>query len=200
MSSRVLLEPTRRRLTPRQAATVDRLAAAVLDELGGGGYDALTVRRVARRAGVAPATAYTYFTSKAHLVAEVFWRRLRALPETPADARRPAAERAGAVLGDVARFVAAHPALSAACSPALLADDPDVAELRDRIGAELHRRIRDALAAGGDEDHAEVDDLATALDLLLAGALLRAGMGHVGYDDLAPQLDRLARLVLGDRP
>jgi len=203
MSSPVLLEPTRRRLTPRQAATVDRLAAAVLDELDGGGYDALTVRRVARRAGVAPATAYTYFTSKAHLVAEVFWRRLRALPETPVDGGRPAADRAGAVLGDVARFVAARPALSAACSPALLADDPDVAELRDRIGAELHRRLRAALAAGsegGAADRAELDELATALDLLLAGALLRAGMGHVGYDDLAPQLARLARLVLGDRP
>jgi AcrR family transcriptional regulator len=202
MSSPVLLEPTRRRLTPRQAATVDRLAAAVLDELDGGGYDALTVRRVARRAGVAPATAYTYFTSKAHLVAEVFWRRLRALPETAIDDRRPAAERAAAVLGDVARFVAAQPALSAACSHALLADDPDVAELRDRTGAELHRRLRAALAAGGGAaaDRDELDELATALDLLLAGALLRAGMGHVGYDDLAPQLGRLARLVLWDRP
>lgn len=202
MSRPVLLEPTRRRLTARQAATVDHLAAAVLDELDGGGYDALTVRRVARRAGVAPATAYTYFTSKAHLVAEVFWRRLRALPETTVDAAGPAADRAAAVLGDLARFVAARPTLSAACSPALLADDPDVAELRDRIGAELHRRVRAALAAGGGAaaTAGEVDELATALDLVLAGALLRAGMGHMGYDDLAPQLARLARLVLGDRP
>jgi AcrR family transcriptional regulator len=207
MSSALTLEPTRRRLSGRQAATVDELIAAAGAELAAGGYEALTVRRVARRAGVAPATAYTYFASKAHLVAEVFWRRLRALPETPADATRPAADRAAAVLGDVARFVAAQPALSAACSPALLADDPDVAELRDRIGAELHRRLRAALAAGGGSgsggaaaDRAELDELATALDLLLAGALLRAGMGHVGYDDLAPQLARLARLVLGDRP
>ena len=44
------------------------------------GYDGLTVRTVARRAGVAPATAYTYFASKDHLLAEVLWRRLQALP------------------------------------------------------------------------------------------------------------------------
>ena len=40
----------------------------------------LTVRNVARRAGVAPATAYTYFSSKDHLLAEVLWRGMEALP------------------------------------------------------------------------------------------------------------------------
>jgi AcrR family transcriptional regulator len=202
MSSLVAPEATRRRLSPRQAATVDRLAVALVDELAVAGYDGLTVRLVARRAGVAPATAYTYFTSKAHLVAEVFWRRLRLLPETDLDPGWPAAERAAAVLGDVARFVATDPALAAACSPALLADDPDVRVLRDRIGAELHRRLRAALAAGRGRatSDAEIDELATALDLVLAGALVRAGMGHVAYDDLAADLGRLARLVIGGRP
>ena len=200
MSSSVLQEAPRRRLTPRQAATVDRLAAAVVDELATAGYDDLTVRTVARRAG---ATAYTYFTSKAHLVAEVFWRRLRALPATRPDPGRPAADRVAAVFADLAAMVAAAPRLSAACSPALLSDDPDVRLLRDRIGAEMHRRLRSALA--GDEDGsgdgpADLDELTLALDLMLAGALLRAGMGHVAYDDLAASLGSLARLVLGDRP
>ncbi len=35
-------------------------------------YADLTVRAVAKRANVAPATAYTYFSSKNHLVAEVY--------------------------------------------------------------------------------------------------------------------------------
>ncbi len=195
MSTAWAPEATRRRLSPRRAATVDRLAAAVLDELGDGDYATLTVRAVARRAGVAPATAYTYFTSKAHLVAEVFWRRLAALPDRPADHGRPAAERAGAVLADVAGLVAAEPRLSAACAPALLGDDPDVAVLRDRIGAELHRRLLTALAP---DPRAEA--LATALDLVLAGALVRAGMGHMPYDELATRLAALAALVVGDRP
>ena len=79
MSSSVVAlstEPTRRRLTERQAHTVERLTVAAVDEVRVVGYDGLTVRNVARRAGVAPATAYTYFASKDHLVAEVFWRRL----------------------------------------------------------------------------------------------------------------------------
>jgi AcrR family transcriptional regulator len=205
-------DATRRRLSPRQAATVARLADALVAELGGAGYDRLTVRAVARRAGVAPATAYTYFTSKAHLVAEVFWRRLRALPDTPIDPRAPAADRATAVLRDLAAFVAAEPALAAACSPALLGADPDVHHLRDRIGAEMHRRIAIALgsAAGAgrpsdDRDAPAPGDpdlagLAEALDLMLAGALLRAGTGHLPYDAIADRLDALVHLVIGDRP
>jgi len=209
-------DATRRRLSPRQAATVARLGDALLAELSTVDYDGLTVRGVARRAGVAPATAYTYFTSKAHLVAEVFWRRLRALPDTPADPAAPAADRVAAVLRDVAALVAAEPALGAACSPALLGPDPDVRHLRDRIGAELHRRVAAALAApprAGTADprpppagpphpdpDPELEHLAEAIDLMLAGALLRAGTGHLRYDAIGDRLASLTRLVIGDRP
>jgi AcrR family transcriptional regulator len=189
-------EATRRRLSPRQAETVRRLGDAAVAELSHVGFDRLTVRNVARRAGIAPATAYTYFTSKGHLVAEVFWRRLRALPDTPVDAESPAADRAGAALRDLAVFVASEPALSASCTPALLGADPDVRHLRDRIGTELHRRLAAALAAGGDP----VDDIVVALELMVAGALLRAGMGHMSYDDLADALPALAQIVIGERP
>ncbi|MBV8463864.1 MAG: TetR family transcriptional regulator, partial [Acidimicrobiales bacterium] len=51
-------EATRRRLTERQAEVVAELVRAAGVEADEGGYDGLTVRGVARRAGVAPATAY----------------------------------------------------------------------------------------------------------------------------------------------
>ena len=70
------LESTRRRLTAKQADTVDRLGRAAVELLCREGFAGLTVRRVAAEAGVGAATAYTYFSSKEHLVAEVFWRRL----------------------------------------------------------------------------------------------------------------------------
>ena len=47
------------------------------------GHETLTVRTVAQRAGVSPATAYTYLASKNHLFAELFWRHLVA--QQPSD-------------------------------------------------------------------------------------------------------------------
>lgn len=179
---------------------MQRLADALVDELAEVDYGELTVRNVARRAGVAPATAYTYFTSKAHLVAEVFWRRLRTLPDTPDIAGGTATERVTVTLRAIADLVAAEPRLAAACSPALLGSDPDVRELRDRVGTEIHRRLVRAL---GDTTTGTTsttdDDVVDALDLMVAGALLRAGMGHMSYDDLADRLATLVPLVTGGR-
>ena len=74
-------ETTRRRVTTKQAEVVQRLVDAAADEARERGYEGMTVRSASRRAGVAPATAYTYFASKDHLLAEVLWRRFDALPD-----------------------------------------------------------------------------------------------------------------------
>lgn len=184
------VEGTRRRLSTRQARTVEALVAAAVDELRGVGYEGLTVRNVARRAGVAPATAYTYFVSKDHLVTEVFWRRLHVLPETDVGGRHDPGTRVAATLADLALLVADEPDLAAACSVAMLAPDPDVALLRDRIGAEIHRRLSRALG-----EHADPVVLST-LELAMSGAMLRAGMGHLRYDELPALLAAVADLVM----
>ena len=59
---------------------MDRLGRAAVDVLSREGFAGLTIRMVAAEAGVGAATAYTYFSSKEHLVAEVFWRRLASTP------------------------------------------------------------------------------------------------------------------------
>jgi AcrR family transcriptional regulator len=184
-------EPTRRRLSAKQAATVQRLTVAAVEELRAHGFDGLTVRNVARSAGVAPATAYTYFTSREHLVTEVFWRRLEAMPETAHDRRRSAVTRVSATMADFALLVADEPELAAACTVAMLATDPDVKLLRDRIGMEWRRRLVVAL---GDDADAEV--LAT-LEFVISGALLQAGMGHMTYRELPGHLTRAVELVVG---
>jgi len=66
-----VLESTRRRLTAKQADTVDRLGRAAVELLRREGFAGLTVRRVAAEAGVGAATAYTYFSSKEEIFAEV---------------------------------------------------------------------------------------------------------------------------------
>ena len=184
-------EPTRRQLTARQAETVQSLVDAAVVEVRDTGYDGLTVRNVARRAGVAPATAYTYFASKDHLITEVFWRRLQALPDTATDRRRTPANRVVAAVGDIALLVADEPELAAACTVSMLGSDPDVGTLRDRIGAEMHRRVAEAL--GDDADPA----VQRSIDLALTGALVQAGMGHLTYVELPDRLAELIRLVLG---
>lgn len=184
-------ESTRRLLTARQAATVERLTDAAVDQIRAHGYDGLTVRNVARAAGVAAATAYQYFASKDHLVTELFWRRLAALDETPHTTRQPPASRVEATLADLALLVADEPRLGAACSVAMLGSDPEVHVLRDRIGLEMHRRLASALGAQADPAALRV------LELALTGALVQAGMGHMSYDDLPARLAEVSRLVLG---
>lgn len=187
------VEPPRRRLTTRQAAVVQSLTEAALREIRAKGYEGMTVRNVAARAGVAAATAYTYFASKDHLVAELFWSRLRALPEPRVERRRAPAARVRIAFGAVTSFLASEPALAAATTTALLAADPDVKHLRDRIGAEIRRRL--AAALGEDHD----PDVLAALELAVGGAMLQAGMGHMTYEELPERIGGVAALLLGGR-
>ncbi len=60
--------PARRPGRPRSAEADDAILAATVDILAVGGYDALTVERVAARAGVAKATVYRRYTGKVELV------------------------------------------------------------------------------------------------------------------------------------
>lgn len=182
-----------RRLSDRQADTVNRLVAAAVEELRAVEFSGLTVRNVAARAGVAPATAYTYFGSKEHLVSEVFWRRLRELEFSRVDQRMTAANRVAAALRDVAMLVADEPQLSAACTTAMLVNEPEVKRLRDRIGANIHQRLEVALA----DDHDPV--VVSALELAYSGAMVQTGTGHLSYDDLGDRLAETAELLLGAR-
>ncbi|MEX0874022.1 MAG: TetR family transcriptional regulator [Actinomycetota bacterium] len=192
-SSELLTEPTRRELSARQGRTVQGLTEAAIDELRSTGYDGMTVRNVARRAGVAAATAYTYFASKEHLVTEAYWRRIATLPDPRVDRRRGPSARVTAALADITKLANDEPELVAACTVAMMADDPDVRHLRDRIGQVIHERFVAAL--GEDADRAVL----RALDLAMTGALVRAGTGHMSYSDIPVRIAEVATLMLEPR-
>ena len=164
------LESTRRRLTVKQAETVERLGKAAVEILTREGFAGLTVRRVAAEAGVGAATAYTYFSSKEHMVAEVFWRRLAGAPPTTDDCD-DTANRVIDVLRHIALLVADEPEFAGAVTSALLGKDPDVEVLRLRIGRDIHDRLVAALGSERDQDVIE------SLEFFFGGALVRAGMG-----------------------
>jgi AcrR family transcriptional regulator len=180
----------RRHLSSRQAEVVDRLVNATVDEVQDSAYEGLTVRGVARRAGVAPATAYTYFSSKDHLLAEVLWRRFQGLATSVPDPDATPLARVSAVLGALGRFMTDDPALATAGTTALLGAGPDVKAVRDRLGADIHRRLSAALGK-----HPDPTVLWT-LELAYTGAMLSAGMGHLSFDDVPARLTDAARLVL----
>jgi AcrR family transcriptional regulator len=193
VSNPLVRESTRRRLTAKQADTVDRLGNAAIEVLSREGFSGLTIRMVAAEAGVGAATAYTYFSSKDHLVAEVFWRRLASSPAEPTNSP-DLTVRVIAVLRQIALLVADEPALAGAVTNALLSTDPEVEQLRLRIGREIHQRLLTALGDG------HSPDLIESLELLYAGALVRAGMGYASYTEIADRLETSARLLLAEKP
>jgi AcrR family transcriptional regulator len=165
-----------------------------MEELRAVGWAGLTVRHVARRAGVAPATAYTYFASKEHLVTEVFWQRIRELQQPSLSPDSPPAERVTAALVPIAEMVAAEPELAAACTVALLSDDAEVMRLRDAIGKHWSDLVRGAV--GSDASDAQV----LTIESSFSGLLLRAGMGHMAYDSLPAHISEVAEVTLPRHP
>ena len=176
-------------LNPRQRQTVQRLLDAGQAELRDAGLEALTIRTVAARAGVSPATAYTYFDSKDHLFAQLFLRHLTTHQAPPSDAP-DATQRLTALTRALATDLASAPELAAAATRALLGTDPAVSSLRRRIGAEYLRRF--AAALGEPADPAVLDTLLLAF----MGALLQAGMGLSTYQEMAERLDPTIAVIL----
>ncbi|ORC11234.1 TetR/AcrR family transcriptional regulator [Mycobacterium kansasii] len=175
----------------RQEETFRKVLAAGMQTLRENSYTDLTVRMVAARAKVAPATAYTYFSSKNHLIAEVYLDLVRQVPYFT-DVNVPMPARVDQTLRHLALVVADEPEVGAACTAALLGGgaDPAVRAARERIGAEIHRRI--ASAIGPDAEAATV----SALEMAFFGALVQAGSGEFTYHEIADRLADVVRLIL----
>lgn len=167
-------QPGRRHLSERQAGVMERLLVAAAEEAEERPYADVSVRTIAKRAGVAPATAYTYFSGKDHLLAEVLWRRMQASPSL-VDLTLPLPDRVADTVRTMGFGAMGSPAV-AVCTTALLGDGPDVRRVRSRLGAEIGRRLEGALGAGADPAVRNV------LQITYTGALLSAGMGHLAFD------------------
>jgi len=182
-------DPPRNR---RQEETFRKVLRAGIEMLRESSYGDLTVRAVAAKAKVAPATAYTYFSSKNHLIAEVYLDLIKQVPYFT-DVNQPMPERVEQALRSMALTVADEPEVAAACTTALLTGtDPTVRRVRDRIGAEIHRRIRSAV--GPDADSRVV----SALEMTFFGALVNAGSGAFTYHQIADRLSYVVGLILGE--
>lgn len=182
-------EAPRRQLAGRRPEMVAKLLDAAILEVAETGFDRMTVRLIAARAGASTATAYSYFGSKEHVLTEVFWRRLTQLPEPTFSTDTTLAERVEIAMAPVALLVADEPELASGVTTSLLAHDADVKVLRVQIGAVFAERIGAALGS------TLPDVAAFGLTMTFSGALLTAGMGLLDYRDIPAMLGAFAGLL-----
>jgi AcrR family transcriptional regulator len=192
MPQQAQLQPGETPRNRRQEETFNKVLKAGVEMLRESSYTDLTVRAVAARAKVAPATAYTYFSSKNHLIAEVYLNLIRQVPYFT-DVNDSRLDRVEKTLRNMALTVADEPEVAAACTTALLGGgDEAVRSVRDRIGAEIHRRIRSAV--GPDADPRTL----AALEMTFFGALVNAASGAFTYHQIADRLTYVVGLIVGD--
>ena len=109
------------------------------------------------------------------------------------DVNQPRASRVEQALRSLALVVADEPGVAAACTTALLSgDDETVRKVRDRIGGEIHKRIRSAVGPDADPR------LLSALEMTYFGALVNAGSGAYTYHQIADRLAYVVGLIVGD--
>lgn len=187
-----------RALTPRQAATRDELRAAAIRLVSSEPFDEVTMRDIAREAGVSPATAYTYYGSKEHVLAEAYVEfvealtdRLRTRPPggaTTLDRVRSVIRRATSGVGD-------SPELATAFARAMASSDASVAMIRPRV----EHSFRDWLdLAIGERELADRAAIVRTLELVLYASMISRANGQMTTDQMRATLDDTARLLLAD--
>src|ERR1700724_433447 len=174
---------------PRQEGTYHRLLDAAVELLRETKYSELTVRAIAGRAQVSPATAYNYFKSKNGLIAEVYLRLVRTVPMF-VDVNQTRHQRIAQEIHALAMLGAYEPEVAAATTTALMGEEDELKPLREEIGVEVRRRLGAALGPGVQPN------VLSTLEFVFYGAMVRAGTGTLSYDAAAKHLDDVIELVL----
>ena len=175
----------------RQEETFRKVLAAGMETLREKSYADLTVRAVAARAKVAPATAYTYFSSKNHLIAEVYLDLVRQVPYfTDVNDPMPTRVRPGAAPPGAGGRRRARGRRGV---------HDGVAERRRRPcgdrGARPHRRGDPPPHHFGHRARRDPGTV-SALEMAFFGALVQAGSGEFTYHKIADRLADAVGLIL----
>lgn len=153
---------------------------------------AMTTRMIADRAGIAHSELRMFFRSTNAIIAQVYLDLLRATP-LDVDIDKPARARVSDQFSALVMLLADEPAVAAACSSALICDEPSVRSIRRRIHAELRRRVRAALRSDAWPEVAET------LEFGLLGALVNTSCGTAGFRETADELAGAVAAVLPDQ-
>ncbi|QNE22315.1 TetR/AcrR family transcriptional regulator [Kribbella qitaiheensis] len=181
---------------PRDAGIEGRVLAAAAAEMRRGGYDALSIDRVAEQAGVAKTTLYRRWASKAELVVALIAGLREDVPFEPSDdPRRDLTELVTAIAANLT----ATPTSLIADLAAAAAREPRVGESVRALWAERHRSVTAVVA--------KAQEAGTVLDHVSPAVLVDQLVGPLYYrllvtgEPLSPDYARmLISSVLGEEP
>lgn len=186
-------------LTAKALQRRHRIVQAAIELGTEGGYEAVHMRVVAERAGVALATLYRYFESKDHLlsasVSEWTSQLQQRLARSPARGDTPA-EKLVDVLRRASRGLEQRPLFAAALIRALHSPDPGVAG----AAADVRQQIRDMaepiLRHLPPED---VEGIVTVLGHVWNSSIMNWANGRAPIGSIGQDLEDAARLLLEGR-
>jgi AcrR family transcriptional regulator len=182
-----------------------RILDATVELASGGGFDAVRMRAVAGRSGVALGTLYRYFPSKIHLLVCVLGRELEraaSYADTGADAWAPgptsAADRVMVVLGRTTDGLQRDPQLAEALTRAFMSADRSVSaevhEVASLVTTMLTRAMDPDAAAPGPEQVS----LARVIGDVWFSALVTWVNGRSTATQTRQHLETAVRLLLRD--
>jgi TetR/AcrR family transcriptional regulator, cholesterol catabolism regulator len=187
-----------RTLSDEQAGRRDQVVAAAMALAESGGYDAVVMKAVADRSGVALATLYRWFASKDHLLTEVLlaWGgelsgTLAADPPRTGDA----ADRVAATLGRVMEVAGSRPRLAGAVVAAVLSVDSGSLDPQ----GEFHEMVAGWIGiALGEADVPERAAVIAVLEHVCFSTIIGLATGRQTVDHATGELTTAARLLLRD--
>ncbi len=174
-----------------------RILDATLTLASRGGYDAVQMRAVADRAGVALGTLYRYFPSKIHLLvsglAREFERNQEKLDRLTIPGDTPY-ERMLFVLGRITRAMQREPMLTEAMTRAFMFADPSAAAEVNTVARLMERMLTGAMHEG--EPTADEIAIARVIGDVWLSSLVAWVTRRASANDVSNQLELAARLLL----
>lgn len=185
-----------RSLSATQTATRRRLLDAAQELATEGGYDAVSMRAVAQRAGVSPPTAYQYFASRDHVLVDVLTdlaAGTTAVITARPSRRRDPVERTVATLRRVVQRMEEEPGLFVALIRAYVSGAPEVRHAAAAMQSSMRLWIDSAL---GPTPIADRDAVVSVLEAVLLTGLVSLVIGERAPADIGDDLERAARVLV----
>jgi len=184
-------------MTSAQLARRAKIIEVVIDLIADVGADAVQMRDVAQRSGVALATMYRYFSSKENLLAAALedWQK-RLTRRVLGSGGRPDGDPLPAVLDYLRRAQRAfyrNPEMTALMLQMMASTDPEVKDIidqMDRNNVEMFGRLLDGVAPE------VISNISFGLNTALSGALVGLLASRLTLEESLDHVEWVARVLL----